>query len=332
MRDSPPSAGAEAPRRQPDLDPKFFNAAPEIAAAAAQWLQALAHERRASRHTLDGYARDVATFLDFLTGHLGERPDSAAFVALEPADIRAFLARRRGDGLESRSLLRALAAIRNFMRYLEKRGLARTDVFGAVRAPKRPHSLPKALTVAAARDLIDPDHRACENREPWVLARDAAVLALLYGAGLRISEALSIDHAAAPIGTTDRIAILGKGGKTRVVPVIEPVRRAIEAYLALCPWSLAGGPLFVGTRGGPLSPRIVQLAVARLRGALGLPDSATPHALRHSFATHLLGRGGDLRTIQELLGHASLSTTQIYTSVDSQRLLQAFQSAHPRAD
>lgn len=330
MRESP--SPGKTPRARPTPGTQFFSAAPEIAAAAAQWLEALAHERRASRHTLDAYARDVATFLAFLTEHLGERPDRAALIALEPADIRAFLARRRSDGLESRSLLRALAAIRNFMRELERQGLARADVFSAVRAPKRPQSLPKALTVAAARDLIDPDHRAGENREAWVLARDAAVLALLYGAGLRISEALSIDHSAAPVGACDRITILGKGGKTRTVPVIEPVRRAIEAYLALCPYALEGGPLFVGTRGGPLSPRIVQLAVARLRGALGLPNSATPHALRHSFATHLLGRGGDLRTIQELLGHASLSTTQIYTSVDSQRLLQAFQSAHPRAD
>ena len=332
MRESPPPFGVKARRSQPKPEQQIFSSAPEIAAAAAQWLQALAHERRASRHTLDGYARDVARFLAFLTEHFGAPPDSSVLRALEPADIRAFLARRRGDGLESRSLLRALAAVRNFMRFLEKRGLARTDVFGAVRAPKRPHSLPKALTVSAARDLIDPDSRAGESREPWVLARDAAVLALLYGAGLRISEALSINHAMAPIGAADRVTILGKGGKTRTVPVIEPVRRAIEGYLALCPYPLSGGPLFVGTRGGPLSPRIVQLAVARLRGALGLPDSATPHALRHSFATHLLGRGGDLRTIQELLGHASLSTTQIYTSVDSQRLLQAFQSAHPRAD
>ena len=164
-----------------------------------------------------------------------------------------------------------------------------------------------------------------------MIARDAAVLALLYGAGLRISEALSIGRAAAPVGAADRVTILGKGGKSRTVPVIAPVRAAIEAYLALCPYDLAGGPLFVGARGGPLSPRIIQLAVERLRGALGLPDSATPHALRHSFATHLLGRGGDLRTIQELLGHASLSTTQIYTAVDKTRLLDAYRSAHPRA-
>jgi integrase/recombinase XerC len=319
-------------KAKPPPDAARFSAAPEIASQALLWLEALAGERRASRHTLDGYGRDVAAFLTFLTEHLGARPDCAALLALQPADLRAFLARRRNEGLESRSLLRALAAIRNFLRFLEKKGLAKTDLFAAVRAPKKPHSLPKALSVRDARDLIDPAQRAGEAREPWVLARDAAVLALLYGVGLRISEALSISRAQAPVGRVDRVTILGKGGKTRTVPVIEPVRRAIEEYLSLCPYELSGGPLFVGAKGGPLSPRIVQLAVERLRGALGLPDSATPHALRHSYATHLLGRGGDLRAIQELLGHASLSTTQIYTAVDRKRLLDAYKSAHPRAD
>lgn len=325
MRDS-----SASPRRLPG--PARFCAAQQIAEEAVAWLRSLAGERRASRHTTDAYARDVSVFLFFLTEHLGARPDAEALRALQPADLRAFLAKRRNDGLENRSLLRALAAVRNFMRYLEKKGLAKTDFFSAVRAPKKPHSIPKALTIADARDLIDPEQRAGESREAWVLARDAAVLALLYGAGLRISEALSIMRAEAPIGRADRVTIAGKGGKTRTLPVIEPVRHAIEAYLAICPYDLTGGPLFVGARGGPLSPRIVQLAVQRLRGALGLPDSATPHALRHSFATHLLGRGGDLRTIQELLGHASLSTTQIYTAVDKQRLLAAYRSAHPRAD
>jgi integrase/recombinase XerC len=328
MRESPP----RAPRAKPLPDASYFPAAREIADEAASWLRYLAGERRASRHTVEAYARDLAAFLAFLTDHLGRRPDAAALKSLQAADLRAFLAKRRGDGLESRSLLRALAAVRNFLRLIEKKGFARTDVFGAVRPPKRPHSLPKALTVPDARDIVDPEQRAGEAREPWVIARDAAVLALLYGAGLRISEALSIPSAAALIGAADRVTILGKGGKSRTVPVIAPVRAAIEAYLALCPYDLAGGPLFVGARGGPLSPRIVQLAVQRLRGALGLPDSATPHALRHSFATHLLGRGGDLRTIQELLGHASLSTTQIYTAVDKARLLDAYKSAHPRAE
>lgn len=322
----------DQPRARSKPAANAFLAAPEIAHEAHAWLDYLSGEKRSSRHTLDGYARDVRFFLAFLAEHRGEAADRAALTELTPADLRAFLARRRMDGLENRSLLRALAAVRSFLRFLEKKGLAKTDVFGAVRAPKRPHSLPKALTVADARDLLDAKSRAGEAREPWIIARDAAVLALLYGVGLRISEALSIERDRAPIGKADRVAILGKGGKTRVVPVIEPVRRAIEAYLDLCPYDLSGGPLFVGAKGGPLSPRIVQLAVQRMRGALGLPDSATPHALRHSFATHLLGRGGDLRTIQELLGHASLSTTQIYTAVDKTRLLDAYRSAHPRAD
>ncbi len=309
-----------------------FLASAEIAGEARAWLAHLIGERCYSSHTIDAYARDLRVFFAFFAEHRGGPADAAALRALEPADLRAFLARRRADGLENRSLLRAMAAVRSFLRFLEKKGLAKTDVFGAVRLPKRPHSLPKALTIADARDLLDADTRAGEAREPWVIARDAAVLALLYGAGLRISEALSILRAAAPVGAVDRVTILGKGGKRRTVPVIAPVRRAVEEYIALCPYDLTGGPLFLGARGGPLSPRIVQLAVQRMRGALGLPDSATPHALRHSFATHLLGRGGDLRTIQELLGHASLSTTQIYTAVDKARLLDAYRAAHPRAD
>ena len=311
--------------------PQAFLASSEIRSEAATWLETLAFERRYSRHTIEAYGRDLRSFLAFLAEHRGRPADATLLKELEPSDLRAFLARRRNEGLESRSLLRALAATRSFMRHLEKKGLGRTDVFAAVRPPKRPHHLPKALGVEDAKEMIDPQTRAGETREPWIIARDCAVLGLLYGAGLRISEALSLTHADAPIGTTDRVSVLGKGGKTRVVPVIEPVRRLIEDYLALCPYDLSGGLLFLGARGGPLSPRIIQLAVERMRGALGLPAGATPHALRHSFATHLLGRGGDLRTIQELLGHASLSTTQIYTAVDRARLFDAYRLAHPRA-
>ena len=318
--------------KQPKLPaPPAFLASGEIRVEAATWLETLAFERRYSRHTIEAYGRDLRVFLAFLAEHRGRPADATLLKALEPSDLRAFLARRRNEGLESRSLLRALAATRSFMRHLEKKGLGRTDVFAAVRPPKRPHHLPKALGVEDAKELIDPQTRAGETREPWIIARDCAVLGLLYGAGLRISEALSLTRADAPIGTTDRVSVLGKGGKTRVVPVIEPVRRLIEDYLALCPYDLSGGLLFLGARGGPLSPRIIQLAVERMRGALGLPAGATPHALRHSFATHLLGRGGDLRTIQELLGHASLSTTQIYTAVDRARLFDAYRLAHPRA-
>ena len=201
-----------------------------------------------------------------------------------------------------------------------------------LRSPKAPRRLPKALPAQSARALVDEDSRAGDARPDWILARDSAVLGLLYGAGLRISEALSIKRQDAPTGEMDIVTVTGKGGKVRSVPVIAPVQRAIARYLSLCPWPLpASGPLFVGAKGGALSPRIIQLAVAELRGALGLPETATPHALRHSFATHLLGKGGDLRTIQELLGHASLSTTQIYTAINSARLLEAYRGAHPRA-
>jgi integrase/recombinase XerC len=227
--------------------------------------------------------------------------------------------------------MRALAGTRSFARFLERNGKGKVGALAAVRTPKLPKTLPKPLAVSAARQMTDTDLRAGEEREPWVLARDAAVLALLYGSGLRISEALGLkrrDVAAA----TDALTITGKGNKTRMVPVLAQVTKLITDYLTVCPYVLPpDGALFVGAKGGPLSPRIVQLAMARLRGALGLPDSATPHALRHSFATHLLARGGDLRAIQELLGHASLSTTQIYTAVDAERLLDVYKSAHPRA-
>jgi integrase/recombinase XerC len=251
---------------------------------------------------------------------------------VQPADLRAFMARRRNEGVESRTLMRILAGLRSFARHLEREGKGRASAFAAARSPKLSRSLPKALQADDARDLTRVESREGENRPPWVLSRDAAVLGLLYGAGLRISEALGIRRRDAPAGAHDMLTVLGKGGKTRAVPVIAPVRQAIDSYLELCPFPLdPQGPLFVGARGGALSPRIIQLAVERMRGALGLPDSATPHALRHSFATHLLSRGGDLRTIQELLGHASLSTTQVYTAIDGSRLLDAYRSAHPRA-
>ncbi|HMN72198.1 MAG TPA: tyrosine recombinase XerC [Rhodoblastus sp.] len=296
------------------------------------WLTHLAGERRMAKLTLDAYARDLRQFLDFVAERAGGRVALADLAELAQADARAFLAARREAGAGSRSLLRGLAGVRSFLRFLEREGHAKIAAFDTVRTPKTARRLPKALTVGEARDLADADSRAGEARPPWVLARDAAVLALLYGCGLRISEALGLTRTDAPIGRRDTVTVRGKGGKTRSTPVIAPVRQAVESYLDLCPYQLAPeGPLFVGARGGPLSPRVIQLAVERMRGALGLPDTATPHALRHSFATHLLGRGGDLRSIQELLGHASLSTTQIYTAIDTKRLLSAYQSAHPRA-
>ena len=305
---------------------------PALAATLQDWLSHLAGERRVAAHTLAAYRRDVGQFLRFLAIHFGELPSLALFRKIAPADLRAFLAARRKSGAGSRSLLRQLSGLRSFARHIERGGVSKLAVFSSLRSPKLPRRLPKALTAQAACAVVDVDSRAADQRPDWILARDAAVLALLYGAGLRISEALSIARKDAPTSGLDHLTILGKGGKSRSVPVIAPVKKAIAAYLDLCPYVLApNGPLFVGAKGGTLSARIIQLAVERLRGALALPETATPHALRHSFATHLLGRGGDLRTIQELLGHATLSTTQIYTAIDSTRLIEAYRGAHPRA-
>jgi integrase/recombinase XerC len=305
--------------------------APDVASEIKRWLSYLGAEKRMSPKTLEAYQRDVGQFLAFMADHLGGLPSLKQLAKLTPADIRAFMAARRNGGAGNRSLMRALAGTRSFARFLERNGKGKVGALAAVRTPKLPKTLPKPLAVSAARQMTDTDLRAGEEREPWVLARDAAVLALLYGSGLRISEALGLkrrDVAAA----TDALTITGKGNKTRMVPVLAQVTKLITDYLTVCPYVLPpDGALFVGAKGGRLSPRIVQLAMARLRGALGLPDSATPHALRHSFATHLLARGGDLRAIQELLGHASLSTTQIYTAVDAERLLDVYKSAHPRA-
>jgi integrase/recombinase XerC len=307
--------------------------AADVVAELVRWRAHLATERRMSPKTVEAYGRDVQQFLGFLSGHLGGAVTLDALSALAPRDVRAFMASRRSAGIGSRSLMRALAGTRSFARFLERNGKGKVGALAAVRSPKLPKTLPKPLAIADAKRLSDTDLRAGEERAPWVLARDAAVLALLYGSGLRISEALGLTRAAVPPpGAGDVIIVTGKGNKTRMVPVLPQVLQAIAGYVALCPYDLPDdAPIFRGAKGGPLSPRIVQLAMARLRGAMGLPDTATPHALRHSFATHLLARGGDLRAIQELLGHASLSTTQIYTAVDTEQLLRVYRDAHPRA-
>jgi integrase/recombinase XerC len=299
---------------------------------AMAWLASLAKERRLSAKTVEAYARDLRQFLAFLTHHLGEPPSVAGILGLKPLDVRAFLAARRMGSVGSRSLMRQLAALRSFARHLEREGHGTASAFAAIRTPKVDKNLPRPLSASSAVAVTEAETRSGENRKAWILARDAAVLSLLYGAGLRISEALGLQRRDAPVDGVDTITVTGKGGKMRSVPVISAIQRAVEEYLQLCPYAVPPeGPLFVGARGGPLSPRIIQLAVEELRGALGLPDSATPHALRHSFATHLLAKGGDLRGIQELLGHASLSTTQLYTKVDAARLMDAFDAAHPRA-
>jgi integrase/recombinase XerC len=314
-------------------DPTFAFAAADVAAQLTRWLAHLGAERRMSALTVDAYRGDVSRFLAFLAEHLGGPPSLAALARIEVRDVRAFMAARRAEGISSRSLMRTLAAARSFARFLERNHKGKVGALAAVRSPKVARTLPKPLGVTAAKRLTDAELRAGENRAPWILARDAAVLALLYGSGLRISEALGLKRKDVPEpGRGDVIVVTGKGNKTRMVPVLAQVLDLVAAYVAIHPAALpADGPLFRGARGGPLSPRIVQLAMERLRGALGLPDSATPHALRHSFATHLLAGGGDLRAIQELLGHASLSTTQIYTAVDAERLIEVYRSAHPRA-
>jgi integrase/recombinase XerC len=305
-------------------------AAPGLRQTALDWVDHLGGERRLSPRTLEAYGRDLDQFFRFLTQHLGEVAGIEDLARLKTADLRAFLASRHGAGLGPRSLARKLAALRSFARFCGRRGLFQSTAFATIRTPKQPKSLPKALSIGEMAALID--NAETQADEPWIAARDTAVLTLLYGCGLRISEALDISAADAPVGDIETIRVTGKGGRERVVPALPAVRRAVEAYMRLCPFALLGEePLFRGARGGKLSPRIVQIATERLRGTLGLDASATPHALRHSFATHLLGRGGDLRTIQELLGHASLSTTQIYTKVDSDRLLEAYRRAHPRA-
>lgn len=307
-------------------------AAPDLARAAADWLAALESERRASRHTLAAYARDLAGFVDFLAGHLGRAPDLAELDALAAADFRAWLADRARRGLAPASSARALAAVRAFFRRQARLGALDNAALATLRTPKRPAALPKPLAETAALDLIDAAADAAGPRAaaPWIAKRDAAVLTLLYGAGLRISEALGLPRRAAPFAAA--LTLTGKGGKQRRVPILPAIAAATADYLAACPFALpADGPLFVGAKGGRLAAREVQRRVQRLRPLLGLPDTATPHALRHSFATHLLGAGGDLRAIQELLGHASLSTTQRYTAVEAGRLLAVYDKAHPRA-
>ena len=308
---------------------EFPYVAPSIAVEIDGWLTYLGSERRMSPKTIEAYRRDALQFLTFLAEHLGGAPSLKQLAALTPADVRAFMAARRAQGIGSRSLMRTLAGTRAFARFLERGGKGKVGALASVRTPKIAKTLPRPLSPTAARRMADPDSAAGDEREPWIHARDAAVLALLYGSGLRISEALGLRRGDAG---GDVMTVTGKGRKQRMVPVLPQVQKLIAEYVGLCPYDLpADGPLFVGVKGGPLSPRIVQLSMARLRGALGLPDTATPHALRHSFATHLLARGGDLRSIQELLGHASLSTTQIYTQVDAERLIEAYRSAHPRA-
>ncbi|TCP43996.1 tyrosine recombinase XerC [Rhodovulum marinum] len=296
--------------------------------ALADWLAEERALNATAEATLRAYGADVTGFLAFLAEYDGAPAGPARLAAMELRDMRAWMAHERGRGLGARSLARALSAVKGFFRWYGRRaGIEPTAVL-SVRAPKFRRKLPRPLTEDAAREVLDTVGETA--RDPWIAARDTAVVTLLYGCGLRISEALGLKACDAPLPGSLRIT--GKGGKERIVPVLPAARDAVDAYLAVCPFELPPeGPLFRGARGGALNPRLVARAMEQTRARLGLPASATPHALRHSFATHLLGAGGDLRAIQELLGHASLSTTQAYTAVDTARLMEVYEAAHPKA-
>jgi len=291
------------------------------------WLASLAHERRASPHTLRAYGDDVARFIGFQAGHVGGAVDEKTLAKLTPADIRAFITARRQEGLGPGGVQRALAAVRSFYKFLAKEGVLENAAARSIRTPRVRRPLPRPLSADdAARVLV----QAGEHNVEWLGARDTALLTLLYGAGLRISEALGLKRGDVPLGAT--LTVIGKGRKERSIPVLPLVAAALIDYAAKIPFT--GGPsapLFLSRRGLPMSAREAQSLMQTMRGRLGLPDKATPHALRHSFATHILQGGGDLRSVQELLGHASLSTTQIYTAMDTRQLLETYSRAHPRA-
>jgi integrase/recombinase XerC len=303
--------------------------------AREAWRDWLKSERRLAGHTLVAYEHDVASFLGFMTSYLGGPPTLDALAKLKPAEFRAWLAERARQGLARTSTARAFSSVRSFFNFLGKRGLAHNATIGAIQTPKLPRSVPKALSERDMEEVLDAAPE--QERAAWIDLRDGAILLLLYGAGLRIGEALGLTKLTIEMllkGGHDTLSVVGKGNKTRLVPLLPQTLEALKAYRDACPYMAALGPsdaFFLGVRGGALDPAIVQKRVREIRQGLGLAESVTPHALRHSFATHLLGAGGDLRTIQELLGHASLSTTQRYTDVDAARLTEVYRAAHPRA-
>ncbi|MEM1073917.1 MAG: tyrosine recombinase XerC [Pseudomonadota bacterium] len=301
---------------------------PAAGDALQRWLQHMRAIKGAAPNTLTAYQGDVVEFLSFMTAHKAEPQGLRALTRISVTDMRAWMAQIRSTGVSARSLARKLSAVKAFYAWLaEREGFEPTAVL-STRAPKFQKKLPRPLAEDAARDLIDAIE--FQSDVPWVAARDVAVVTLLWGCGLRISEALGLTGADVPLQATLRIH--GKGGKERLVPVLPASRQAVDSYMEICPFSpAADAPLFRGVRGGALSPAAIQKVMARARMQLGLPASATPHAMRHSFATHLLNAGGDLRAIQELLGHASLSTTQAYTAVDTARLMEVYERTHPKA-
>jgi integrase/recombinase XerC len=302
----------------------------DLARALADWQQWLRVEKQASPHTRDAYARDLDAFLQFLSGYLGGAVGLAELQGLTVADLRAWLADRQARGLQRSSTARAVSTLRQVFAWLARQGLVENAAIKGVRAPKQPRHVPKALAAEDANEVLRTIDELASA--PWIARRDIAVLLLLYGCGLRIGEALGLTRAEAPTPADEVLVVTGKGRKQRRVPLLPIVGQACQAYLAACPYPMrADGPLFLGARGGALSARRLQERLQQIRGLLGLSESATPHALRHTFATQLLQRGGDLRAVQELLGHASLSTTQRYTAVDNAGLKRIYDEAHPRA-
>lgn len=302
--------------------------APALGAALADWLAQLAALKGGAAKTVEAYRRDVARYLRFLAQHRGGAEGVAAVVATSHTDLRAWMAHERDRGLSARSLARSLSAVKGFTAWAADQTARDGTTVLSAHGPKYRRKLPRPLSEDSADEMLDDIGTGA--RDAWIAARDTAIVTLLYGLGLRISEALALTGGNHPLPETLRVT--GKGGKTRIVPVIPAATQAVAAYVALCPYDLApDGPLFLGVRGGPVNPRLIQRAMEKARMRLGLPTTATPHALRHSFATHLLAAGGDLRAIQELLGHASLSTTQAYTAVDAARLMQVYEQSHPRA-
>jgi len=307
----------------------YFSGDDALRKAVAGWMGWLSLERRLSRHTLDGYGRDVAAFFGFLCEYQGEIPTLASLEKLKVTDFRSFFSSRMAAGLSRTSVARTMSSLRNLFKWLEREKIIANPTIRSVKTPRPPRSVPKPLNATDALDLIEAAKQGQD--EPWLAARDVALFTLLYGCGLRIGEALSLNLRDVPTAA-GTLKILGKGGKERIVPVLPEVAKVIEDYVALCPYkSGKDAPLFVGARGLRLNPGVVQRQMRSLRNLLGLPEDATPHALRHSFATHILSASGNLRAVQELLGHASLSTTQRYTEVDEKRILEVYHQTHPRA-
>ncbi len=310
-------------------DPLLFGLGEDASVIARYWQQSLKSERRMAAKTLEAYARDIGQFGCFLKDHLGGPAGISDLTTLTTSDFRSFMAMRRKTGVESRTLARQLSAIRSFFRFAERNGHFSNAALSSLRSPKLPHAVPKPLSIAGATTVARGDILSTDETPKWVEARDRAVLTLLYACGLRISEAIGLTLQQS---RSSPLVITGKGGKTRIAPVLPRVTEVLQSYVELCPFPLQlHEPMFRGVRGGPLNARNIQLLIETMRGALNLPDTATPHALRHSFATHLLGSGADLRVIQELLGHASLSSTQIYTEVDREHLLEQYRKAHTQA-